>query len=155
MPAHVYVINRKLTPFDLFRYVELTAGIICGCMPVFPKFYHHLAPKVTQKLSFSCSRAQDFLGRFKFFSRITDTSTALPQDSNGNSGAVRETKREKSYSTLGSFGGNGLSLSKMIRAVLPSALTLTSLFHSTKWASDDSTELESQKENTKTGPEDF
>lgn len=108
-------------------------------MPVLPKFFHHLAPKVTQK--------QGFLGRIKISSRITGTSTALPHDSDGNSGAVQEMKEGKGCLTLGSSGSNGLGLSKMI--------TLTSLFHPTKWTSDDSTELESQKKFTKTGPEDF
>ena len=142
MLGRVYRLIASL-PFDLFRYVELLIGIVCGCMPMLPQLFRQLIHKVTQKLSHCCSNARDFLGRFSIFSRITGPSTALPRDSKGDLGNAKETKKGESFVPLGLFGNNGRGLPTMIRAALPSALTSITLFHKTKQTNDDSVDLES------------
>ena len=36
----------------LWAWAELTIGIIVGCLPVMPKFFQHIGPKVYKTLSF-------------------------------------------------------------------------------------------------------
>lgn len=38
-------------PFGQWSGVELSAGIIVGCFPVFPKFFQHVGPKTYKMLS--------------------------------------------------------------------------------------------------------
>lgn len=37
----------------LWGWAELAIGIIVGCLPVMPKFFQHIGPKVLKTLSFS------------------------------------------------------------------------------------------------------
>lgn len=38
-------------PLDLWVTAELISGIVCGCLPILPRFFHHYISKITTKLS--------------------------------------------------------------------------------------------------------
>lgn len=64
-------------PFGIWCAAELSVGIIVGCLPVMPKFYQHIAPKVMLSLqSESASNPDhDLRNRSKTFTTSTLTKS--------------------------------------------------------------------------------
>ena len=148
------VTNIKLT-YTLFRYPEVVIGIVCGCMPVLPKFFGHVIPIFTQTLNYHFNKARNFLGRVlsrssSSSSSCGESSTRLPQDSGDEPAVTRGAKIGKKYLSLRSFGNDGKGLSTMIHADLPRTVNSTCTFREEDQKTDDSQDLWNQQGITKT-----
>ena len=126
--SYMYIVTNIMLTYALFRYAEVVIGIVCGCMPVLPKFFGHVIPTFGQTLSYHYSKARDFLGRA--LSRPSSSSTScgesstwLPQES-GDDPAV--TRGAKKFLIFRSFGNDGKGLSTIIHANLPRTVNSTS-----------------------------
>ena len=41
----------ELIPMGLWTWTEISVGIIVGCLPALPKFFHHIGPKIYRSSS--------------------------------------------------------------------------------------------------------
>ncbi|MCJ1235715.1 hypothetical protein MMC14_003686 [Varicellaria rhodocarpa] len=53
---------------QLWTEIEITTGIVCGCLPILPALFRHLIPKVQSKASSSASSHFPKLGKRSFHS---------------------------------------------------------------------------------------
>ncbi|CAD6582658.1 MAG: hypothetical protein ASARMPREDX12_000997 [Alectoria sarmentosa] len=66
--------NYDLVPVALWTSAEIASGILCGCLPVLPQFFHHLVPKMVAKIStFRLGKSLS-----KKFSSNSNTGRAAP-----------------------------------------------------------------------------
>lgn len=52
-------ISYNMVPMGMWTYAELSTGIVISCLPVIPKFFQHIGPKVSSALTFRSRPTKD------------------------------------------------------------------------------------------------
>ena len=75
-----------------WTYAEMTIGLVVSCLPVMPRFFHHIGPKFSKVCSFRLMRSRDITKKGTFIGRFCPHPFKGPNDT--VKGLIAQAKRE-------------------------------------------------------------
>lgn len=97
-------ISYNIMPFGLWSAAELATGIIISCLPVIPKFFQHIGPKVSSVIAFKF-KSRNYSGIERASAKTSDQARAeklkLPDFKHTFTSIFSDTKKDNDHGMYG------------------------------------------------------